>query len=180
VLTFANNKIAAVEPGEAFHPAEWEDVSREIEGAILAGAPKTGRDYSFSTFPVLGSWRGRHSGVQILPAFDDAPRAAGVSNPFILEFPIKGSDLCSSPITGASVSIEGSPSCSTSCLPETQVCHRPKGEKLSGHTSLAMSNPLAGFDCCSPVFYQDCAAIGEAPAPIHRISGGFRNITTRR
>src|SRR5205823_2368842 len=88
VLTFANNKIAAVEPGEAFHPAEWEDVSREIEGAILAGAPKTGRDYSFSTFPVLGSWRGRHSGVQILPAFDDAPRAAGVSNPFILEFPI--------------------------------------------------------------------------------------------
>jgi hypothetical protein len=93
VLTYADNKIATVEPGEAFDPAEWEDVSREIEGAILAGALKTGRDYSFSTFPVLGSWRGCHSGLQILPAPDHAPRAAGVSNPFILEFPIKGSDL---------------------------------------------------------------------------------------
>jgi hypothetical protein len=93
VLTFADNKIAAVEPGEAFDPAEWERVSREIEGAILAGAPKTGRDYSFSTFPVLGSWRGRRSGLQILPAPDDAPRGAGSPYPFILEFPIKGSDL---------------------------------------------------------------------------------------
>lgn len=93
VLTFADNKIAAIEPGEAFDPAEWERISREIEGAILSGAPKTGREYSFSTFPVLGSWRGRRSGLQILPASDDAPRAAGAPNPFILEFPIKGSDL---------------------------------------------------------------------------------------
>jgi hypothetical protein len=93
VLTFADNRIVAVEPGEAFDPAEWERVDREIEGAILAGAPKTGRDYSFSTFPVLGSWRGHRSGLQILPAPDDAPRAGGAPNPFILEFPIKGSDL---------------------------------------------------------------------------------------
>jgi hypothetical protein len=93
VLTFVDNKIAAVEPGEAFDPAEWQRVSREIEGAILAGVPKTGRDYGFSTFPVLGSWRGRRSGLQILPAPEDAPRAAGASSPFILEFPIKGSDL---------------------------------------------------------------------------------------
>jgi hypothetical protein len=46
VLTFADNKIAAVEPGEAFDPAEWERISREIESAILAGAPMTGRDYN--------------------------------------------------------------------------------------------------------------------------------------
>src|SRR5215813_7410170 len=71
VLTFTNNKISAVEPGEAFDPVEWEGVRREIEDAILAGPPKIGRDYSFSNFPVLGSWRGRHSGVQILPAPDD-------------------------------------------------------------------------------------------------------------
>src|SRR5208282_3151200 len=31
VLTFADNKIAAVEPGEAFDLAEWERISREIE-----------------------------------------------------------------------------------------------------------------------------------------------------
>jgi hypothetical protein len=93
VLTFADSKIAAVEPGAAFDHAEWERVSREIESAILAGAPKTGRDYSFSTLPVPGSWRGRRSGLQILPAPDDAPRAAGAPNPFIFEFPIKGSSL---------------------------------------------------------------------------------------
>jgi hypothetical protein len=34
VLTFAHNKIAAVEPGEAFDPGEWERVSREIGGDV--------------------------------------------------------------------------------------------------------------------------------------------------
>ena len=70
-------------------------MSQEIERSILTGAPKTGRNYCFSSFPVQGSWRGRRSGVQILPAPDSAPRAAGADNPFILEFPIKGSDLFS-------------------------------------------------------------------------------------
>jgi hypothetical protein len=93
VLTFADNKISAVEPGEAFDPAEWAGISQEIEGAILAGPPKTGRELSFSTFPVLCSWRGHRSGLQILPASDNAPRAPGATNPFVLEFPIKGSDL---------------------------------------------------------------------------------------
>jgi hypothetical protein len=92
-LTFDGSKIKAVEAGQAFDAAEWDRVAQEIEEAILAGTPKTGRDYSFSTFPVLGSWRGRNSRLQILPAPDSAPRAAGASNPFILEFPIKGSDL---------------------------------------------------------------------------------------
>jgi hypothetical protein len=82
-----------VEPGTAFDAAEWESISKKIESSILTGIPRTGRDYSFSTFPVLGQWRGKHSGVQIIPPPNEAPRAPGASNPFILEFPIKGSDL---------------------------------------------------------------------------------------
>jgi hypothetical protein len=81
VLTYADNKIAAMEPGEAFDLAEWERISQKIGGWILAGTPRTGRDYSFSTFPVLGSWRGRHSEVQIVPAPENAPRAAGAVHP---------------------------------------------------------------------------------------------------
>jgi hypothetical protein len=92
-LIFDGNEIVAVEPGEAFNATEWERVNQEIERSVLTGTPKTGRDYSFSSFPVRGSWRGRRSGVQILPAPDGAPRAAGADDPFILEFQIKGSDL---------------------------------------------------------------------------------------
>ena len=72
------------------------------------------------------------------------------------------------------MSIEGSRCCSISCLPGEQV-RRSRGQDISGHTSLVMCNPVPGFDCCSPVFYQDCTAIGEAAVPIHQISGGFRN-----
>src|SRR5262249_8276979 len=82
-LTFDDNEIVAVEPGRAFDAAEWGRVSQEVERSILVGTPKTGRDYSFSSFPVRGSWRGRRSGVQILPAPDDAPRAEGADDPFI-------------------------------------------------------------------------------------------------
>ena len=54
-----------------------------------------GRKYSFSSFRVPGSWRGERSGVQILPAPDDAPRAdvEMADHPFILEFPIQASDF---------------------------------------------------------------------------------------
>jgi hypothetical protein len=92
-LAFDSHKIVSVEPGQAFDAAEWRQVSQEIERSILAGTPKTGRDYSFSPFPVRGLWRGRRSGIQIVPAPDDAPREGGADNPFILEFPIMGSDL---------------------------------------------------------------------------------------
>ena len=91
-LTYQGNKIVAIEPGQAFDAAEWKQVSQEIEHSILDGTPKTGRDYSFSSSPVQGSWRGRRSGVQILPAPESAPRG-GAAHPFILEFPIKHSDL---------------------------------------------------------------------------------------
>jgi hypothetical protein len=93
VLTFDDNKIAAIERGEAFDLREWMRVRREVQRSILSGTTKIGRDYSFSSFPVQGSWRGHRSGVQIFPAPHDAPRSAGAENPFILEFPIKGSDL---------------------------------------------------------------------------------------
>jgi hypothetical protein len=61
VLTFDGNEIVVVEPSQAFDVAQWEPVSHEIECEILTGTPNAGRDYSFSSFPVQGSWRGRRS-----------------------------------------------------------------------------------------------------------------------
>ncbi len=94
-LTFREKEIVAIEPGPAFDAAEWERVSEEIEKSILAGPLKVGRDYSFSSFRVAGSWRGERSGVQILPPPDDTPRAhvEMAEHPFILESPIKVSDF---------------------------------------------------------------------------------------
>jgi hypothetical protein len=75
-LTFRDKKIDAIEPGPGFETAEWEGISQEIEKSILAGTLKIGRDYSFNTFRVRGSWRGYRSSVQILPPpFDAAPRS---------------------------------------------------------------------------------------------------------
>ena len=75
-LTFRDKKIVAIEPGPAFDPAQWQGISDEIEKSILAGPMKVGRDISFSSFRVLGSWRGQRSRVQILPPPDDAPPSA--------------------------------------------------------------------------------------------------------
>jgi hypothetical protein len=47
-LTYGGNKIATVESGMAFDPAEWEGVRRSIEHSLLAGVPKIGRDLSSS------------------------------------------------------------------------------------------------------------------------------------
>lgn len=95
VLTFRDKKIIAIEPGPAFDTAEWEGVSEEIEKSILAGPSKVGREYSFSSFRALGSWRGERSGLQILPPPGDAPRAPVevAEHPFIIEFPIKASNF---------------------------------------------------------------------------------------
>jgi hypothetical protein len=94
-LTFGHKKIEAIEPGPAFDAVEWERISEEIERSILAGPLKIGREYSFHTLRVVGSWRGDRSGVQILPAPDNAPRAhvESADHPFILEFPITASDF---------------------------------------------------------------------------------------
>jgi hypothetical protein len=94
-LTFRDKRIVSIEPGPAFDDAEWQRISEEIEKSIIAGPIKVGREYSFSSFRVLGLWRGNRSGVQILPLPDDAPRAhvEMADHPFILEFPIKASDF---------------------------------------------------------------------------------------
>lgn len=93
-LTFRDKKIVTIKPGPAFDATEWERISEEIEKSILAGPLKVGREYSFSSFRVLGSWRGDRSKVQILPPPEHAPRAPVdmAEHPFILEFPITASD----------------------------------------------------------------------------------------
>src|SRR6266851_3464588 len=93
-LTFKGTKIVAIEPGAAFDRLEWERICAEIEGPILKGPRRVGREFSFSTFRVEGWWRGVRSGVQILPPPDSAPRGGGgADDPFILEFPIQDAGL---------------------------------------------------------------------------------------
>jgi len=92
-LTFSDSKqIVAIEPGPAFDAAQWEKVVADVE---CSGPIKVGRDCSFSSFRVAGSWRGKRSGIQILPPPADAPRAPSemAEHPFILEYPVKVSDL---------------------------------------------------------------------------------------
>lgn len=91
LLKFRDNKITVVEPGPAFDSAEWQRISEEIARDILVGPIKVGREYSFSSFRVNGSWRGDDSGVQILSPPRDAPIAPVemADHPFILEFPMQ-------------------------------------------------------------------------------------------
>jgi hypothetical protein len=92
VLTFSEDKqLVAIEPGPAFDALQWEEIVREIEST---GPIKVGRDCSFSSFRVMGSWQGARSGVQILPPPADVPIAPveKAEHPFILEFPVKVSD----------------------------------------------------------------------------------------
>jgi hypothetical protein len=95
VLTFDGAEITAIEPGPAFEEKEWQTVVEKIEDAISNGQEKIGRNLSFSTFRVTGSWRGQRSGIQLLPPPKDAPIAPVeiAEHPFILEFPVKQSDL---------------------------------------------------------------------------------------
>jgi hypothetical protein len=90
ILKFDGPNIIAIERGQAFDRTQWEQIENEIEHSILKGPTKVGRHYSFSGRRVRGSWRGEHSGIQILPAPADAPRASLelADHPFILEFPL--------------------------------------------------------------------------------------------
>lgn len=92
-LTFSSNKqIVAIEPGPAFDATQWKQIVEEVE---RTGPHKVGRDCSFSSYRVGGSWRGKRSGVQILPPPADAPVAPVemAEHPFILEYPMRVSDL---------------------------------------------------------------------------------------
>jgi hypothetical protein len=91
VLTYRDRRIVSVEPGPAFDPAEWDRIAAEIETSVLRGPLKTGRNYSFSSYRVDGSWRGERSRVQILPPHPEAPgvRMESAQHPFILEFPVR-------------------------------------------------------------------------------------------
>ena len=94
-LTFQGKRIVAIDRGVSFDLADWRRVRQQIDKSLFDVSLKVGRDYSFSSFRVSGSWRGRRSGVQILPPPDEAPSAPYemAEHPFILEFPVKASDL---------------------------------------------------------------------------------------
>jgi hypothetical protein len=95
VLTYRDRRIVCVEPGPAFDAAEWDRIAHEIETSVLTGPTKVGRDYSFSSYRVQGSWRGERSGVQVLPPHPEAPSAPCemAEHPFILEFPLQETGL---------------------------------------------------------------------------------------
>jgi hypothetical protein len=97
VLTYKDRRIFRIERGPAFDEVEWKRLRMEIENSILAGPLKMGRDFSFSSYRVLGSWRGSSSGVQILQPPDDAPKSKFevAEHPFILEYPLQVCELWS-------------------------------------------------------------------------------------
>jgi hypothetical protein len=94
-VTFRDKRIVAIAPGQAYDPIEWENLAHRIEQSLSGGTTEFGRELSFSTFRVNGSWRGAASRVQILPPPDTAPSAPveTAQHPFILEFPIQRSDV---------------------------------------------------------------------------------------
>ena len=91
VLTFCGRGIVSVEPGQGFDQSQWDAIANEIETSILTGPMMIGREFSFSSHRVQGSWHGPRSGVQILPADPESPLAPVemAEHPFILEFPIQ-------------------------------------------------------------------------------------------
>jgi len=93
-ITINGDRVVRIEPGAAFEGRKWSELADDINKTLIAGTRKVGREFSFSTHRVLGWWRGVRSGVQILPPPPDAQSAPveAAEHPFILEFPIKGSD----------------------------------------------------------------------------------------
>ncbi|QEL14516.1 hypothetical protein [Limnoglobus roseus] len=90
-LTYSDRRIASVEPGPAFDQSQWDAIVQEIETKVLTGPDRIGREYSFCSHRVPGSWRGDRSGIQILPPHPESPTAPAeyADHPFILEFPIR-------------------------------------------------------------------------------------------
>lgn len=94
-LTYQDGRIARIEPGQAFDQAQWDAIADDVERIVKGEPVKVGRDYSFSRYPVQGSWRGARSGVQILPPPAGAPTAPmeHARHPFTLEFPLRENAL---------------------------------------------------------------------------------------
>ena len=90
-LTYSGRAIVNVEPGPAFDRSQWNAIAEEIETKVLAGPERIGREFSFCSHRVTGSWRGNRSGVQILPPYPGSPAAPFecADHPFILEFPVR-------------------------------------------------------------------------------------------
>src|ERR1700722_16125987 len=72
-LSFQDKKMVTINRGVSFDLAEWRQAKQKIDKSLFDVSLKVGRHYSFSSFRVSGSWRGRRSGVQILPPPDEAP-----------------------------------------------------------------------------------------------------------
>ena len=94
-LVFDGPRMESLVPGPAFDGVEWERLADAITASLSTGEAKFGREYSFSSFRVVGAWRGEQSHVQICPPPPDAPTAEEESaeHPFILEVPVSASDL---------------------------------------------------------------------------------------
>jgi hypothetical protein len=94
VLVYRGRQITRVERGQAFDQAEWDRIAEEIETSVITGPTKFGRDYSFCSYRVKGSWRGAKSRVQILPPHPEAPLVPAEmgEHPFILEFPLRNTN----------------------------------------------------------------------------------------
>lgn len=95
VLVYRGAEMVALEQGPAFDASAWSALTHEAHTSLLGGPLKFGRDISFSSYRVEGSWRGQKSGVQILPAPAEAPSAPVemAQHPFILEFPVQAANL---------------------------------------------------------------------------------------
>src|SRR5215217_8749914 len=90
-----DNSVKAIKSGPAFDAAEWRQVSKEMDGLLGDGPLKIGRQFSFSSYRVPGTWRGKDSFVQIMPVPADAPQSSveAADHPFVLEFPFVASDF---------------------------------------------------------------------------------------
>ena len=87
--------ILRMKQGPAFDLGAWQQIREKINNLTCMGPEKIGRQFSFSSFRVNGSWLGKHSQIQILPPPSKAPRTSieMAEHPFILEFPFKSSYL---------------------------------------------------------------------------------------
>lgn len=91
ILQFRGARITRILSGPAFDSAQWAEFANEVASGLIAGPRKIGREISFAGQPVVGSWKGKRSGVQILPPPHEAPLPPVLmaDHPFLLEFPLR-------------------------------------------------------------------------------------------